>query len=512
MLRYTGHPFVDVGIAAITAHARKRKPEALTSADLAQAAEYIERNYIVPPLRGHLTMAFTSNAWFVQDAFNPDKPDLSPEKRAERRAVRARWAAHHLRQWEQSDETSGEICVFTGLPAAPRELSGKLAAGRIGRNQMPLLQGDDAINFFTGGDSGLPIAPHALLALQFMPMGCAKCGVGLLAVHADSGELTFEFARAFLEQNVKAVAQAQAAGEDKLPGASRSLKTLLIEELTRIEERRLREERRAERAASITAYNFNNGKSPQLVIYHLPIQISRFLRTALTATYKDAWQQIVQRGWQRVQTKVGKKGASTDAAPPRYNYLYEDLFALHKGSFLVPQEAQRFVRTYFLRVPTRVRFDDDPRNGYSSSRERDLVSWPLVELFLKEVMNMDEDRIERIRVLGDKLADYTRAQGGKRFFRQFFTEQKTSNFLNLLNKTNIAYVKYTKGRDVLFDLDDYIDVFMDGVELMRPDWWLARDLVLIRMVEQLKDWLAQNPDAMPEEEVQLAASNGEVSV
>jgi CRISPR-associated protein Cst1 len=502
MLHYTGHPLIDIGMAAIAAYAKKRRPEDVTIDDLSAVATYIEQNYVRAPLRGHLTMAFTSNAWFIQDAFNPDKPDLTPEKRAERQATRARWAAHHLRQWQHGSETSGEVCVFTGLPAAPHELSGKLAAGRIGRNQMPLLQGDDAINFFSGGDPGLPISSLALLALQFMPLGCAKCGVGLLAVHADSGELTFEFARAFLEQNGRAVTLAQSAGEDKLPSAQRSLKTLLVEQLTEIEVRRLREERRTERAASITAYNFNNGKSPQLVIYHLPLQITNFLRAAMTATYQDAWQGIVQRGWQQAQAKPGKKGAPTELAEPKYNYLYEDLFTL-------PDEAPRFVRTYFLRVPQRSRFDDDPRIDYSPRRERDLVSWLLVELFLKEVMHMDEERIERIRVLGDKLADYTRNQGGKRFFRQFFTEQHTSNFLTLLAKTNIAYVKFTRGRDTLFDLESYIDVFMDGAELMRADWRLARDLVLIRMVEQLKDWIAQNPDAMPEEELQPAQSQNE---
>ncbi len=33
---------------------------------------------------------------------------------------------------------------------------------------------------------------------------------------------------------------------------------------------------------------------------------------------------------------------------------------------------------------------------------------------------------------------------------------------------------------------------------MRPDWRLARDLVLMRMIDQLKEWLAQNPDATPQ--------------
>lgn len=503
MLKYTGHPFVDVGLAAIAAY-RSKQLSALTNPDFDAIAQYIEQNYVIAPLRGHLTMAFTSNAWFIQDAFNPDKPGLPSEKRAERRATRARWAANHLRQWEQYEETSGETCVFTGLPAAPRELSGKLAPGRLGRNQMPLLQGDDAINFFTGGDPGLPVSPQALLALQFMPMGCAKCGVGLLAVHSNDEALMHAFAQRFVNQNVEAVLLAQGAGEDKLRAAKRSLKTLLIEELSAIEERRLQQEERTERAASITAYNFNNGKSPQLALYHLPLQISNFLRIALTATYRETWQQIVQRGWQREEVKTDRNGNITERIPPRYNYLYEDVFALYKGGVFQHDVAARFIRRYFLRIPQHSRFDEDPRKSYSPTLERQLISWPLVELFLKEVMIMDDDRVERIRVIGDKLADYTRRQGGKRFFRAFFTERKTGAFLSLLNKTNIAYVKLTHGNDVLFDLDDYIDVFMDGSELMRPDWYIARDLVLIRMIEQLRDWIASNPDALPVEDLDPA--------
>lgn len=501
LLEYTGHAFIDVGLGAIAALAGKRRIEELTEEDLDRAARYVEQNYVRAPLRGHMTMAFTSNAWFVQDAFNPDKPDLTAEKRAERRATRDRWAANHLRQWEQAEASSGEVCVFTGLPAAARELSGKLASGRIGRNQMPLLQGDDAINFFTGGSPGLPIAPHALLALQLMPMGCAKVGVGLLAVHADSENLTCEFARAFFDKNVSDVARCQVAGEEKLPSAPRALRTLLVEELLRIEERRRNQERRSEGATSITAYNFNNGKSPQLAIYHLPLQISRFLRAVQTPAYSRTWQLIVQRGWQQAAPKAGKKSAPADVLP-RYNYLFEDLFTL-------PQQAARFVRLYFLRVPQRTRFEDDPRGGYSPHRESDLISWPLIVLFLKEVMMMDEDRIERIRTLGDKLANYTRQQGGKKFFRQFFVEQKTASFLSLLSKTNIAYVRFTEGRDTLFDLDSYLTIFMDGDELMRPDWRLARDLVLIRMVEQLKDWIADNPDAMAEADLELEPAQSE---
>lgn len=76
---------------------------------------------------------------------------------------------------------------------------------------------------------------------------------------------------------------------------------------------------------------------------------------------------------------------------------------------------------------------------------------------------MDDDRIAQICILGDKLADYTRLQGGKSFFCAFFTEHRTGSFMTLLTKTNIAYVKLTRGTDVLFDLDGYLAVFMDAL-------------------------------------------------
>src|SRR6266568_2978243 len=98
MLTYTGHPFIDVGVAAITAYVQKRRPEEVTPEDLEKVVKYIEQNYVRPPLRGYLTMAFTSNAWFIQDAFNPNKPGLSPEEQTRRKATRSEWANRHLRQ------------------------------------------------------------------------------------------------------------------------------------------------------------------------------------------------------------------------------------------------------------------------------------------------------------------------------------------------------------------------------------------------------------------------------
>src|SRR5205085_2231959 len=132
--------------------------------------------------------------------------------------------------------------------------------------------GDDAINFFTNGDAGLPISGLALLALQFFPLGCAKCGIGLLAIHSDNENLTYKITSKQLIKNINAITQAQIAGEDKLPRAPRSLRTLLIEKLIEAEsDRSFADE--DNKPASLSAYNFNNGKDLDLVIYHLPFEM-----------------------------------------------------------------------------------------------------------------------------------------------------------------------------------------------------------------------------------------------
>ena len=118
MLKYTGHPLVDVGVATIAAFAGKRDPAQLTEADLNKMADYITHEYTRQPLKSFLTVAFTSNAWFSQDAYNPDKPGLSAEEREKRRQKREKWAKHHLRQWSSGgDESDVEQDVFTGESA-----------------------------------------------------------------------------------------------------------------------------------------------------------------------------------------------------------------------------------------------------------------------------------------------------------------------------------------------------------------------------------------------------------
>lgn len=466
MLSYTGHPLVDVGVATICAFAGKPEPAALTEADLEAIARYMAANYTVDPLKSFLTVAFP-NSGFTQPAF-----EKNPEKRQE-------YAREVLLAWQPGRTPLGEPCVFTGAPAILRSY----------RQHVPLLTGEDVVNFHPHGDPGLPVSGAALLAIQAFPLGCAKVGGRLLAVHADDPDLTYRFARTFLERNRRLVHAAQQAGERKLPEPPRRVGTLLVESLLEVECERqdLVEERGP---VSVTAYHLSNsGQGVGLDIYHLPLEITDFLQRAMSARHRVQWDALRGRGWEVMNRKGARRGPKEDE--PRYNVLYEDLLRL-------PNEAAWFIRRYLLRLPYRGRDAGDPRAGYSLLGEPELVSFDFTELFLRTVVNMERERIERIRALGDALAEYVQGENDRHFFRNFMTAQRADHLRATLIRASVARMR--KGRPPLVAFDPYIEVFEVGEDLPRFDWKLARDLVLIRMVERLYalGWIQSHAQELPE--------------
>jgi len=477
-LRYTGHPLVDVGLATLTAFAQKRHPQELTPQDLQNAADYMARNYLVDPLRSFLTVAFP-NSGFTNPAYF-----RSPEKQR-------RYAQNVLYAyaWPQS---TFERDPFLDQPATalPYDVKGELPPGRAFRQHVPLVTGEGYINFHPYGDPGIPLSGITLLAIHAMPLGCAKVAGRLLAVHSDDPDLLLHFAKTFLTTNLRNIQTAQAAGERKLPETSpRRARTLLVEHL--LEAIRAHRQTATPDAVppTLTAYHFtNSGQGADLTIYPLPLEVANFVAVAISPNYQEAWEALVARGWQITRAKRGK-----EAPPPTYNRLYEDLFDL-------PEQAATFIRRYFLRRPSRGWGREDPTQAYDTLQEASLISWRLTQLFLEKVVLMDELRIQHIRELGDDLARYIVAQNDRRFFRNFYMARHYGQVRAALIKASQAQVK--RGQPPLITLERFLAVFEQVEGIPHADWRLGRDLVLIRMFEQLfqQGWLQQHADEIPEGE------------
>ena len=468
MLKCSGHPLYDIGVATITAFSGKSDPSQINLNDLNQIASFMEKQYVVNPLKSFLTVVFP-NSGFT----NPNPIyNTQPEKRIE-------YARKVLRAYEKDKlDLEGERCVFTGEPAVAIAFSEDAPVGRVFRQHIPLTTGEQVINFHPGGVAGLPVSGKALLCIHAFPLGCAKCAGKLLAVHSDNPEIMLYYAGIFLQKNRSNLSFAQASGSSKMPEYEKTLRTLLISEL-----KNQIDTHQEQKPFTVTAYHFSNsGQGPAMDIYFLPMEITRFLKRAQSPIYRKGWQKIVSSAWRQDNNSESKSDL---------NYLYEDIFIL-------PDNASQFLSTYFLRTAVRSAKKSDPRKYYSPLREAELVSWEITALFLQEVMDMKKVRIEAIRDFGDRLANYVKEANDKTFFRRFFMEQRYDFFSTLLQKANLNWVK--KGNAPLMTFDPYMEIFEEGVNLPYYNWRVTRDLLMIRMIEQLyeKGWLGGNEDALEE--------------
>ncbi len=477
---YTGHPLLDVGLATLTAFAGKKHPTLLTEEDLHNAGRYIRENYIVDPLKSFLSVAFPTSG------YNNPSYDKYPEKRLMYAEIISR---------AFSAPVGGERDPLTGFPvvALPLNVDGDFPPGRTYRQHVPLLTGVNVINFHPYGEAGIPLSGISLLAFQMLPMGCAKVSGKLLAVHSNDPDLLLSFARTFLKANLQGVITARAGGEKKLPDTSpHRARTVLIEHLLEAEKERTRQEKENGRLApTLTGYYFtNSGQGAELDIYPLPLEVGVFLREVMhNDLLKPDWEALTARGWQLTR----KEGET-----PRYNRLYEDLFTL-------PEGAPRFIRLYFLRKPSHQRTDkQDPTLTYDTRREVDLISWQLTQLFLRKVMLMEDSRVQSIRELGDALAQYILDRNDRSVFNGFWMARNYGELRAVLIRASAAEVR--AGRKPLINLDQFLAIFEQSEGIPNSDWRLGRDLVLIRLLEQLyqKGWLQAHaeelPEAAPEEE------------
>jgi CRISPR-associated protein Cst1 len=207
---------------------------------------------------------------------------------------------------------------------------------------------------------------------------------------------------------------------------------------------------------------------------------------------------LVRRGWEVVKG-VSAADLNDEERLERRNYLYEDLFRL-------PQEAPRFIRRYFLQrsagaTTTRRSSRGQPARQTQMQAPAPIraVSWQLIDLFLREVLNMDPGRVAAIRELGDRLAEMINRDNNKRLFLRAF-QIRTPFFVRRL-LLDTGFRRLGNGEGPMITLDEYLTVFEEGEELARTDWRLAWDLVLIRVIErlyELRSAVIEDPDVQQE--------------
>lgn len=475
MLRLTGFVLPDVGILTLTVLAKKTEPSQVTRQDLDRIAQDLQDFYSQGVGRSLAAGVVFPNSGFVQLEF--DKPQFQYKRQA--------WADLVLRGHQQLDlepilqaldKKEYRAMVLRNLENAPRcAFTGEPAYLRVSREMLPMLNGRGVSNFSPMGEAGLPVSDLVLLAIHALPLGCIVTQGALLAVESDDPELMMEFVRANVAQNQRFINLARQDGYEKYPNVSAyksRLITVLVDALNR-QQAKWGDEYRM---PSLTAYHFsNNGTSARVAVYTLPSSTIQFVRDVSHGDHAPVWERIVRSGWTEEKDESEELKSKTPKLTRR-NFIYEDLFDL-------PENARDFLRTYFLRRPLKA-FKRDPRADYNLFTEADLISWGITALFLRSIMNMEKSRIEHIRSLGDRLAAHIQNSHDHRLLKALYYENRYWLFRRALLRAMYGYA----GDEPLVTFDGYVQIFEpfeEGIGVERADWNLSRDLLLIRIFEQL---------------------------
>ncbi|MER3484746.1 MAG: type I-B CRISPR-associated protein Cas8b1/Cst1 [Chloroflexota bacterium] len=472
-LFWTNHALVDIGLAALVAYAGRGSPEELTWADLESFAQYAQHALLTKTMRSHASVLFTINTSYLNPSTKEeDRPRLLHEL---------------LTSFKKTPGDTAVLCVYCGRPSAHRAY----------RDRVPMLTGRGVVNFFPQGRHGLPICGFCLLCLQAAAFGAPSCEGRALVIQADDPFITLSFVQEWLPQVRQWIQLSEQTGE-KVAALS-APRTRVLEMLVKLERERQRELNRSH--GGITVYHLSNsGQGPDVSIYTLPSNVVRFVRLAQTPRYRAQWQALVDRAWE-IQTSGKHRHAADDSTRQRQrNYLYEDLFRL-------PDEAPRFIRVYLLRRRLHLAragtAQRDPRTQYRGLEEAELTNWNFTELFLREVLGMDTQRIELIRNLGDKLADEIATTNDSRLFKRAYRARRYVEVRRLLLSS--SFKRLQRNEEPVVRFHDFLTIFEDGEELARADWRLAWDLVLVRLIDNLyeREWLTRNKEVVEEIEQPL---------
>lgn len=452
LLRITNHPFVDIGQYTLAAMVGKPRLEEVTDEDLVEAANLLKQFYCQPQykaVQNYISIIFT-NAHFVQPAKTLDDKEY--------------YADQMLLAFQSNEALSlGFNCTF--FPEYP-------AVMYAHRQHIPLLNGEDVRNFSPIGTRGIPVSGIALLAIHAMPLGCFRYG-NYLGFHQmafegqpDAAVMGLRLARMAWEKNDRAI-QMAAQGDGKI-NLGRHPKTRFVDELVEAA-RQLQRGRRTADFNNITGYFFTNyGPAPNIQMYRLDHFVLIFLQV-VEVTESAAWQRVVRHGWERPKDATSG-GDDKQARHEWRNRVYEALFEL-------PRQARQFIMNHLS-------------HG----------NWELIEIFLRKVLQMERERIEAYRMLGDQLGEYVLAYEAPSlgFYYQFARAPKYSDLRRVIWRAEERLLKAGEPEPI-FTYERFILAFetpSDGYK----DWRLGRDLIAIRLREiifQQRDKfnLTELPDA-----------------
>ena len=426
----TGNPFVDGGIYAIEAYYGKDL-SSLKPEDLKKKTDALVDLYLTDGWKKNMFSVFTGNSKFTN-------PLIKNKKEA---------ALNYL---------NGLLKEFT----PPKKNGSCVACGRREalplrkRDEIPLTGSGNFVNFFSGFSQGERYCSVCTFAVQFIPLMLYSVGNRFMLIHAVSEKIMKYWAMEAIKNVNEQVSSGNYTGcMQEGYKVSKNALFHIIEKIIRDIKDIYPDEN-----PSITAYVFSNyGQNPApMDIIHLPNNIFKFL-VYIQRLDSSCWRKIVNKGYRNIK--------KDDDYKVKRNSVYENLLE------------NRSIIEYFFEKKRNI-----------------LGNWEIFSFYLKEVKKMDEKRIDVLKKVGDKIANYiTRTDNTKRLY----SIETAKTYEGLRN----VFLKITKDliaegiNPPLFTTDEFLNqLFPEGA----LSWKETRDILLFRIYEKLSEYLMNKKEIIKE--------------
>ena len=430
-----GNPFVDAGVCGICEWlGRTVQPEQITKDDLEQVV-----NDIAPIIQ-------TKVGWGNLHSIFPNSvltnPAFSKRDRVELLKVEFKDYLDTICELNEAGD-----CMGCGRRDANILLS---------KTNVPLTGSGTLRNFFPAFADGAEYCTACTLAIQLSPLVFLATAGKFLTLHSNSWKALRSWARICVTDIRTQQLQRDITGCFN-PGYKNPRNGIfyMTREMLQYQEMRTAEE------ISMQVYcwtNYNQG--PELEVLYMPAPVFKFLRNVYLSKFTTAWQEIVRTGYGKVNWD---KVESEEDYKNRTNRVYENL--LQDISIL----------GFFLNRRHR-----KPRG-----------SWELLFLYLKEVRSMEQTRLEKIKQVGDLIAECIQESGSKKRLTRLEGAKSYEACRTVLLYIIRERIKLG-AENPLFSLDDYVGyLFPESEDFTATPWRETRDLLLFRVYERLHNWFQE---------------------
>ena len=426
-----GNPFVDAGVSGICEWlGRNVQPEQVTKDDLEQVV-----NDIAPIMQ-------TKVGWGNLHSIFPNSVLTNPShNKRDRVALLKEECTHYLDTMCEMNETGD--CMGCGRRDANNFLLKK---------DIPLTGSGPLRNFFPAFAEGAGYCSACAFAIQLSPLVFMATGGQFLALHSNSWKALKSWARVCVGDVRKQHLQQDITGCFN-PGYAnpRNGMFYMAREMTKYQEMRPDEK------IPMQVYCFRNyNDKPELEIFYMPTPVFKFLRIVYMGKFNKVWQEIVRSGYHFVDWDKVKSEEDYKNSPNRvYENLLQDISILG----------------YFLNKRIR-----KPRGN-----------WELLSLYLKEVREMNELRLNALKQVGDFIAESIQKTNKVSRLRNLERARSYTTFRNVLRYVIRDRIREGEN-EPLFSLDDYVEHLFP-----EPQFWSeTRDLLIFRIYEKLHDWLVKS--------------------